>query len=1127
LKITDFVSCVPRLPCIFSACGGKFQPAALKPPQLPSTEHMASRILKISVSLLVLLAAATSVWLEFRTPAGLEEGRAALRRAYRDRRRTETRISGFGYGGVAGPSESSIDRSSLDVAEEILLRESLNHPSADSLHALGQFYLAGARFDDAIVQFEKAEKAAPASAQLLSDMGAAWVENGNAKQRDQSGASLEAFGKALDYLDRALKLDGSLDEARFNRALCCESMSLFESAAAAWRQYGEKDPKSGWAAEARSRLKSLDQKIAGFRYDPALAEHFVEICGAGNETDAYRMLSENTEAITGNLLWWQLLARYLNCDAQGKHAEAKTYLEALAYAGRLEAARGDPYVAELASFYAGASSSQKADLRRAHGLIDQAHARSLVDDTAPALELYGAARDIFAAAGSLLETYFADYWVNYCVYRDSSIAKSLEGFSELAAQCREKEYLWLLAQSLTMLSGIYSNLNQHSKAISCQDESLEASRRVADGYETQKDLDQAAYEYKTLGNQRESLKEVSLCLLSMKDSWTGVRQIYRNYDTAAQVAGASGYYAAASEYEGAALQVALKKTDDPVYLQFSYEELASICGKRRLYSEALRYAQLSYQSAEQISDKRAELNAEARSQLRFGEVYRNLKDDREALAHYDEAIRLFDYLNFPAFIYDAHKGRLLSYLAQGSTALAQSELKIVLGLFEQYRSQILDEQTRNSFLDLEDNVYDLAVDFQFSQMHDYRKAFDYSEASRARSLLDLITAPQESGAQSEGTNSQALTVTHPFTLDAITRKIPDGIQIVQYSLLENKLLIWVLSKAQVNIAERPVNSDTLTKEIYAYWRSVSSPSESGSDAARQQAVELSSIVFDPIEPYLRKGDQIVIVPDKALNYLPFNSLSSAASGKYLIEDYLLSFSPSASVFLLCSERARERFKGKPETILTVGNPAFDRTQFPQLPEIPSSEREAKEVAGSYSQPVVLTGESATKEAILKLMRTSDVVHLASHCLVDDYNPMLSELVLAPEHTKDSETDKSTGTLRAYEMYQQKLPATKLVVLSACRTGIEGFYKGEGMIGMSRTFLAAGVPLVAASLWSVASESTTDLMISFHGFRKRDGLPTAAALRRAQLEMINSTDGRLNQPYYWASFILIGGSEGPR
>ena len=101
-----------------------------------------------------------------------------------------------------------------------------------------------------------------------------------------------------------------------------------------------------------------------------------------------------------------------------------------------------------------------------------------------------------------------------------------------------------------------------------------------------------------------------------------------------------------------------------------------------------------------------------------------------------------------------------------------------------------------------------------------------------------------------------------------------------------------------------------------------------------------------------------------------------------------------------------------------------------------------------------------------------------------------------------------------------LARTRLVVLSACQTGIEQQLRGEGPIGFARSFLVAGTPVVVASLWPVDSDATSELMILFHRFRKLEHLSTTEALTRAQQEIM--TRGNYRNPYYWAGFIAIGG-----
>src|SRR6185295_16897360 len=102
-------------------------------------------------------------------------------------------------------------------------------------------------------------------------------------------------------------------------------------------------------------------------------------------------------------------------------------------------------------------------------------------------------------------------------------------------------------------------------------------------------------------------------------------------------------------------------------------------------------------------------------------------------------------------------------------------------------------------------------------------------------------------------------------------------------------------------------------------------------------------------------------------------------------------------------------------------------------------------------------------------------------------------------------------LIASEIYRLNLKRARLIVLSACTTGVERQYRGEGAIGMARPFIEAGAPLVIASLWQVESEQTAQLMIDFHRHRKVDGMSTVQALRQAQLDMLSRSEPEMRDP----------------
>jgi CHAT domain-containing protein len=129
-------------------------------------------------------------------------------------------------------------------------------------------------------------------------------------------------------------------------------------------------------------------------------------------------------------------------------------------------------------------------------------------------------------------------------------------------------------------------------------------------------------------------------------------------------------------------------------------------------------------------------------------------------------------------------------------------------------------------------------------------------------------------------------------------------------------------------------------------------------------------------------------------------------------------------------------------------------------------------------------------------------------------------VTNPQSSGNSKLLFAGGDLRSSELSHYKLSKAKLVVLSACETGFELYNKSEGAIGVARTLLALGSPLVVASQWRVDSEPTKDLMIAFHKNRKEKGLTSAESLRKAQLEMLSRE--QTQAPFYWAAFSLFGG-----
>src|ERR1044072_8909738 len=365
-------------------------------------------------------------------------------------------------------------------------------------------------------------------------------------------------------------------------------------------------------------------------------------------------------------------------------------------------------------------------------------------------------------------------------------------------------------------------------------------------------------------------------------------------------------------------------------------------------------------------------------------------------------------------------------------------------------------------------------------MNNPQKAFEYLQDSRARSLLDLLNEDAQAVDNPLDPEIIAHAVAQPESAETIKEKLPEGAQLVQYAVLEDKTLIWVISKREIALKQSNVSRRVLNETIQRYLASIAKPPNDRADEIAL-AQQLYEFLIQPIESLLDNKRIICIIPDKNLSYIPFSALISPSSQKYLIEDYVVTTSQSPSVFLSCSQNATQKTQVKDERLLSVGNPRFDRAAFPDLDDLPNAKQEAQEIASNYKERLPLLEANATVAAVKSEIPRSDVVHLALHSWLDNDLPLHPTLLLAGSGTQSH--------LHAYEVYRLGLERTRLVVLSSCQTGAERYYDGEGMASLARSFIGAGVPLVVASLWPVDSAATEKLMVLFH----QEGRQTSTAV----------------------------------
>jgi CHAT domain-containing protein/Tfp pilus assembly protein PilF len=1038
------------------------------------------------------------------------DGMLALQQAYGDQRPLEARIIGWNYAPtVSQRGAPRVDYLKRDRAASILQNAANERRDASTLYQLGQFYLAEREFDKAIDQLEAALALSPNDPAIHSDLGTALLEKGKTQLPvSDKGKAAELFANSLTHLNKALELDNSRLETLFNRALLYGYLGLPEKAEEDWKLYIQKDPGSKWTTEANERLKSIEDARKKTSQTPnEIFDEFTKDWNAGDRESAWKLIRDNQHR-SGNAIADRLLDDYV--DRGSKDSQHAGEQQPIAEVAALYLERTDDrFYSDVYESYHSASPQQLNAAKEARELMKASHAAWPVD-AAKNLRLFSEAKASFEKSGDVADAMLAEYWISFSTFNQGKNDEGLKLLKALIDECLRRKYHWLNARCLYLRSSFEFRLNQHSKAIASAREGVKLAEKTGDSVGLLNIVSALVEYYRNVGNYDKALAQIQRALPIVSSLSLDPIQSTRHYSLGASAFASVGFYDAAAEYQEQAMRLSARGDTD-IKTIYRYAFLGAINGKRGHFDEALQNVDKAIEMASVHLSEAGKTNVIAYSSLQKANIYRAMGDCGKAVNNYAQAIKLYDEIQYATQVYQAHKGLLLCYISQNDAEQAQQEIPTILSLIEKYREQITDENNRNTFFETEQNVYDTLIDFEASRMNNPGKAFEYLQNSRGRSLLDLLNKDAEAVDNPLDPEIISHSVAQPESAAAINEKLPEGAQLVQYAVLEDKTLIWVISKNEIALKKSNVSRRVLNETIQRYLAVISKPSDDR-ETETALAKELYGLLIQPIEALLDKKRIICIVPDKNLSYIPFSALISPASQKYLVEDYVVTTSQSPSVFLRCSEIATQKAKVKDERLLSVGNPRFDRAAFPELEDLPNAKLEAQEIAANYKDALPLLEPDATAAAVKSEMPKSDVVHLALHSVLDNDLPLNSSLLLA--------NSGSQSSLHAYEIYRLGLKRTRLVVLSSCQTGAERYYDGEGMASLARAFISAGVPLVVASLWPVDSTATEKLMVLFHHERRQTS--TAVALANAQRAMLHDSQTRFQRPYYWAAFTLNGG-----
>lgn len=502
-----------------------------------------------------------------------------------------------------------------------------------------------------------------------------------------------------------------------------------------------------------------------------------------------------------------------------------------------------------------------------------------------------------------------------------------------------------------------------------------------------------------------------------------------------------------------------------------------------------------------------------------GQMFENLGDERGAIESYRQSVSVIERIRgglvtdeFRSIYFDSKRqvyDRLINLLIEADSAveaLQVSERARARAFYDilsvrkiNFRGSeagdlIAMEQEKRMEMQ---KLYRL-LRHSDNQGNNYREATSV-DAKQIRNALSEVTREYEEIVKELKINNPSyaeIVSAEPVKLTDIQSRLDMETAVLEYWVSDYELTVWMISHKEA-ISYRSVISD---KELNASVERARNAIESNDiEKSEKELKTLYNYLIAPVEGKLASFSKLIIIPNQSLHFIPFQALQNK-DGRFLVEDFSISYAPSASVFILCSDRmvkSGSRFMGMALSDVEVGS----------NPGLPGTEDELKKILPLFPDNISAFGTQCTESFARKNAGTCNFLHFATHGSYNYRQPLYSYLLFPPDEEND-------GHLNVFEVFEMDLNC-RLVTLSACETGLGNISRGDELTGLSRAFLFAGSPAVIVSLWSVADYPTALLMLNFYRYLKDHTMQDA--LTMAQRDVIKEYP----QPGYWAPFILIG------
>ncbi|MEW5928432.1 MAG: CHAT domain-containing protein [Gemmatimonadota bacterium] len=934
-----------------------------------------------------------------------------------------------------------------------------------ALHALALMDMlwadsAGISVERAIHNLQAVAQLSERPAPVLGDLAAAYLMRA---ERTQTPRDLLLAAEAAA---RAVEQDSSNQTALFNLAVALETFGLAHEAANAWRAYIRADSTSGWAAHARKRLRQHGA--------PGTAS-------AGAPLLRLAVVDPQQARSTG---WDRLLGEWGAAVLENDPARARHALDRAGELGAaLERAGRDATLARAVDSIRAASrdASQARTLAAAHHLYARARRYFESGD-------YRAAEPLFAKAGALATSSpalreWAHLFEGTTQVLDGRAMRGEPLLRAVAARSDTVREPALAGRARWVLATAYLRGDRYQDASASASEAAQLLTRAGERENTGGALGVASEARFAMGDLEGGYASAHHALAMLRTYPASGRSHVLLFALGRAVA-ADGSPRAAVHVQSEGLAVA-ERTGNTIHV--AEARLA----RARLFAAAGRPVRAAADAAagrELVMRMRAAgARAWFMADLRMTEAALASRADPAAAANLDSVLGFFGPRDNPLRVFPALLARAETRLALGDSNAARADLQRAVAMLEDRRGAITEEHLRASLTEQARGVFDKLVMLHVAAGRTTDALIDMD---RARASLTRH-GPRESAAE------------------RARFAAPSGEILVEYALVGDTLLAWVVSGSRVRFARTTVDAKHFARTVGEVRSSLENQAEEG--ATRRELARLYDWLVRPVEAWLGEGGvPLVVVADGDVAAAPFPALFDTHRRRYLVEKHVLRFATSAR-----EAARRARHGAGAGNVLLVADPAFDPAEHPGLERLSGAAAEVRAIMANYPQSVVLDEEEASASALLAAVPRASVIHYAGHAIFDDGHPERSSLVLASTPVEGRPAD-----LTAAELAGLDLRHVRLVVLSACQTVRSGGGRAQGFAGLAGAILAAGAGGVVGSSWLVNDQLTLALMPEFHrAYRAGEGGPEA--LRTAQLALLHSERPELRSPAAWAGFRYVG------